>query len=94
MSSTREQVVTAIQDLIDYRHIVFGNIVNIALKGELHHLDGAVDIGETYEFKMNHFRGLDDINVNRLIKLCEVIDENIFLMMEDNDIDLNEVEFE
>ncbi|WP_285269219.1 hypothetical protein [Kaistella rhinocerotis] len=94
MNTYRDQIVIAIQDLIICRHNLFDNIVNLAMKGELGHLDGAVDQGETYEFKMNHFRGLNDKTVNTVIEICDLIDSKIMILMEENGIDYNEVDFE
>lgn len=94
MNEYRDQMVIAIQNMITARHNLFDSIVNLALKGELNHLEGFVDVGETYEFKMNHFRGVEDPNVQALIKICDVIESNIFILMEENDIDYNDVDFE
>lgn len=94
MRTQRELMVTAIQDLIICRNNIFDNIVNLAMSGELSHLANAVDIGEKYEFKMNHFRNLEDKNVNTLIKICEVIESEIPVLMDENDIDITELKFD
>lgn len=49
---------------------------------------------EPYTFTMNHFRGVEDPNVLALIKLCDLIESKIFILMEENDIDYNDVNFE
>lgn len=94
MKTQRELMVSAIQDLITCRNNIFDNIVNLAMSGELSHLADAVDIGEKYEFKMNHFRNLEDKNVNTLIKICEVIESEIPVLMDENDIDITELNFD
>lgn len=94
MRTQRELMVTAIQDLIICRNNIFDNIVNLAMAGELSHLADCVDIGEKYEFKMNHFRKLEDKNVNTLIKICEVIESEISVLMDENDIDITELSFD
>lgn len=94
MRTQRELIVTAIQDLIICRNNIFDNIVNLAMSGELSHLANAVDIGEKYEFKINHFRNLEDKNVNTLIKICEVIESEIPVLMDENDIDITELNFD
>lgn len=94
MKTQRELMVSAIQDLIICRNNIFDNIVNLAMSGELSHLADAVDIGEKYEFKMNHFRNLEDKNVNTLIKICEVIESEIPVLMDENDIDITELNFD
>lgn len=94
MNPYREQMVIAIQDMIIARHNLFHNIINLSLKGELLHLEGFVDDGEPYKFKMNHFRGIEDPNVQALIKICDTIENKVLILMEENDIDYNEVNFE
>lgn len=94
MRTQRELMVTAIQDLIICRNNIFDNIVNLAMSGELSHLADCVDIGEKYEFKMNHFKNLEDKNVNTLIKICEVIESEISVLMDENDIDITELDFD
>lgn len=94
MRTQRELMVTAIQDLIICRNSIFDNIVNLAMSGELSHLADAIDIDEKYEFKMNHFRNLEDKNVNTLIKICEVIESEIPVLMDENDIDITELNFD
>lgn len=74
-------MVSAIQDLIISRNNIFDNIVNLAMSSELSHLADTVDNGEKYDFKMNHFRNLEDKNVNTLIKICEVIESEISFLM-------------
>lgn len=93
MKSQKELMVIAVQDLIICRQNIFDNIVNLALAGELSHLADAVDIGEKYEFKLNHFRGLKDNNVNALIQICELIEGQIPVLMDENDIDITELNF-
>lgn len=94
MENNRKAIVTAIQDLIICRNNIFDNIVNLAMSGELSHLADCVDIGEKYEFKMNHFKNLEDKNVNTLIKICEVIESEISVVMDENDIDITELNFD
>lgn len=94
MNSTKDLMVTAIQDLIISRNNIFDNIVNVAMSGDSNHLADAVDVGERYEFKMNHFRNMDDENVNALIEICDLIEEFVPVLMDRNNIDVTELNFE
>lgn len=94
MSEYRDQMVIAVQDMITARHNLFESIINLSLKGELSHLQGFVDDGEPYEFHMAHFRAIEDPNVQAIIKICDVIESKVFILMEENDIDYNDVDFE
>lgn len=62
--------------------------------GELSHLADCVDIGEKYEFKMNHFIGLKDENINVLISICKTIESHIPVLMDENNIDIVELNFD
>ena len=94
MENNRKAIVTAIQDLIICRNNIFDNIVNIAMSGELNHLAEAIDIGEKYNFKLNHFRNLEDENVNALIRMVEYIESHISVLMDINNIDVSELNFD
>jgi len=94
MENNRNAIVTAIQDLIICRNNIYDNIVNIAMSGEMNHLADAIDIGEKYNFKLNHFRNLEDENVNALIRIVEYIESHILVLMDVNGIDITELNFD
>ena len=94
MDERKQLIITAIQDLIISRNNIFDNIVNIAFNGELSHLADAVDVGEKYEFKMNHFADLEDPVIKDLISICRKIERIIPIMIDTNDIDITELDFD
>lgn len=82
------------QDMIKMQYILFENIVNLSLTGEMKHLQGFVDDDESYEFSMSHFRGVEDPNVQSLIQLCDMIQHKLTELMEKNDIDYKDIDLE
>ena len=55
MQNHREKILEVIQNLIEAREIIFTQIVNLAMSGELKHLENAFDIGDEYDFKLKQF---------------------------------------
>lgn len=93
MPSHREKIVEVIRNLIETRDIIFTQIINLAMDGEMNHLKDAFDVGDVYSFSLKHFEDVEDINVKKLVKLCKNVEETIFTIMDLNGISENEVEF-
>lgn len=91
MQNHREKILEVLENLIEAREIIFTQIVNLAMSGELKHLENAFDIGDEYDFKLKHFENIEDINVKKLVNLCKNIEETIFTIMDLNGISENEV---
>ncbi len=46
----REQIIETINNLIEARHIIFEQILNLAMSNEFSHLKDAFDQGDIYSF--------------------------------------------
>ncbi len=66
-------------------------MVLIIFKQALKHLENAFDVGDEYDFKLKHFETIEDINVQKLVRLCKNTEETIFTIMNLNGISENEV---
>lgn len=93
MKNNRDKILEVIANLIDARDVVFTQIVNLAMSNELSHLDDAFDVGDAYSFKLRHFENVEDVNVKKLVELCENVEETIFNLMDLNGIKSNEINF-
>lgn len=91
MSDRRSQILETIESLIETRDIIFTQIVNLAMSGEMKHIENAFDIGDEYSFELAHFEDIEDINVQKLISLCKKTEETVFSLMNLNGINENEV---
>lgn len=91
MESQRKKILEVIQNLIEAREIIFTQIVNLSMSGELKHLENAFDVGDEYDFKLKHFEIIEDTNVQKLVKLCKNTEETIFTILDLNGISENEV---
>lgn len=67
----REQIIETINNLIEARHIIFEQILNLAMSNEFSHLQEAFDQSDVYSFSLNHFEDMEDVNVQKMVKLCK-----------------------
>ena len=91
MSDYRNQILETIENLIDAREIIFTQIINLAMTGEMKHLKDAFDVDDVYSFNMKHFETVQDENVQKLVLLCKQTEGTIFSLMNLNGINENEV---
>lgn len=89
----REQVIDSINSLIDARQTIFNQIVDFALSNEFNDINDAFDVGDTYSFSLIHFEDAKDINLVKLIEICESIEQTTFTLMNLNKIDEGELNF-
>ena len=91
MKSHKIQILETLKNLSEARNIIFTQIVNLSMSGEMKHIENVFDIGEKYNFSLKHFEKSKDINVNKLVKLCKKIESTFFTIMDLNGINENEV---
>ncbi|WP_312420758.1 hypothetical protein [Epilithonimonas sp.] len=94
MKEHNEKVYLTVQDLIISRNNTFDNIVNLAMSGEMNHLADAIDVGDKYTFTLNHFRTVEDKNVQILLQICDNLDDQIKYLVNHNELDINLLDFE
>ena len=87
----REQIITTLNNLIETREIIFEQIINLAMSNEYKDLHKTFEIGETYNFSLNHFKKMEDINVRKMVNLCKNTEKTIFTIMNINGINENEI---
>ena len=76
----REQIIQTLNNLIETREIIFEQIVNLAMSNEYSGLHNTFEIGETYNFTLNHFKKMEDINVRKIVTLCKNSEKTIDLL--------------
>ena len=87
----REQIIEKINNSIEAREIVFEQIINLAMSNEFSHLKDTFDLNDVYSFSLKHFENVEDINVQKMVKLCKKTEETIFTIMDLNGINNNEI---
>ena len=91
MAKDKTEIINVIEQLVDARDIIFTQIVNLAMSGEMLHITNTFDVGEKYSFVLSHFEGIKDVNVRKLVLLCKRTEKTIFTLMILNGINQNEV---
>lgn len=91
MNNHRNEIIKIINHLIETRETIFTQIVNLAMYGELSDINTAFDINDEYKFSLSHFENISDVNVQKLVLLCQKTEETIFSLMNINTIDESEV---
>lgn len=87
----REQTIETINNLIKAREIIFEQIINLAMSNEFDHLKETFDESDIYTFSLKHFENMEDVNVQKLVKLCKNTEKTVFTIMDLNGINKNEV---
>jgi hypothetical protein len=87
----REQTIETINNLIKAREIIFEQIINLAMSNEFDHLKDTFDESDIYTFSLKHFENMEDVNVQKLVRLCKKTEKTVFTIMDLNRINKNEV---
>lgn len=71
----KENLKDALANLIKVNESIFDSLIPIAMHGELSEWNASVPIGETHQFDFMLFKNSEDINIQKLVKLIETVDE-------------------
>lgn len=91
MITYREQIILSVNNLIEAREIIFEQIVNLAMSNEFKKTHETFEEGESYTFSLKHFERMEDINVQKLVKLCKTTEKTIYTILNINGISEKEV---
>lgn len=92
MKKDKSQVIEVLKNLIEAREIIFSQIVNLSMLGEMKEIGNVFERGDSYEFTLSHFEDIEDANVRKLIKLCKKTEKTIFDILNLNGITENEID--
>ncbi len=71
----RFSLINAYKTLLDINDELFTSMINLAMSGELRDIDQAFEVGESFDFQLEHIKGTNDINLNKLISHYELIED-------------------
>ena len=91
MAKDKTEIIKVIEQLVEARDIIFTQIVNLAMSGEMLHITNTFNIGENYTFVLSHFEDIEDLSVRKLVQLCKKIEKTIYTIMNLNGIKENEI---
>ncbi|MBZ9632536.1 hypothetical protein LB465_17285 [Salegentibacter sp. LM13S] len=67
MDYYRANLINTYKHLIKARNDLMTQAINLAMTGELKHIDEAFDVGETFHFDIDQLKGSNDVNLNMII---------------------------
>ena len=67
MEHYRGNLITTYKYLISVRNDLMTQAINLAMIGELKHIDEAFDVGDTFNFDIDQLKGSNDVNLNLII---------------------------
>lgn len=72
----RKSLIETANYLIEVRHNLLGNALNVAMNNELKEIDSAFDEGDQYTFQLAHLENSDDNNLQKIVELIKSIEKN------------------
>lgn len=70
----KEQLIDAVNKIVEIRETLFDAIVPLALEGELKEWNDTIENGEYFTFTKDMFEGANDINIKLLMELLNNVD--------------------
>ena len=71
----REHIVITYQHLLDFHQRLFTRIICVGMSGELKEIQDTFEVGDSYHFENDQFRDLKDVNVHKLIRFYDQLEE-------------------
>jgi hypothetical protein len=90
----KENLIETINTLVQCESMIFSSAVNLLMNGELKEIDKVFEVGEIYEFNINHFETSTDINIQYLTKVLKSVKNTIESLQNINAINDDEVDWE
>ncbi|MDH4092123.1 MAG: hypothetical protein OEV74_17465 [Cyclobacteriaceae bacterium] len=90
----RKDFIRSVNYLVQVRHGLFDEAMNLAMLGDLRDINDAFEVGDTYTFELAHLQNSADSNVNALVSLIEEIQGIVDSLVSVNNIDRKEIEWE
>jgi len=87
----RKRLIETINMLLKSEEKLFSSSVYLLLSGELKEIDEVFEVGDEYEFNLNHFKTSDDINVKKMSGLIEQLRGTVEFLMNVNNIKENDL---
>ena len=80
-----------INTLLESEAQLFSATLHLLMSGELKEIDEVFEVGDVYEFNLNHFKTSDDINVKQLSGLIEQLGETADFLINVNNLKENDL---
>lgn len=87
----RKRLIETIDTLLESEEKLFSSSVYLLLSGEFNEIEKFFDVGDEYEFNLNHFKTSNDINVKQMSGLIEKLRGTVEFLMNVNNVKENDL---
>jgi hypothetical protein len=94
MSIYREKILMAYKYLLEVHEELLTRTINVGMTGEMADINKTFKVGDTYDFDIEQFRGTPDINLNKLIRFYDELEDVMNSLANINGIKEEELEDE
>ncbi len=74
MEPYREKILLTYKFLLKTHEELLTRTINVGMSGELAEVNKVFQVGDTYNFDMEHFKGTPDTNLNKLIDFYDELE--------------------
>jgi hypothetical protein len=86
----RDNLIVAVNNLIEFENNLFNDLLNVAMSNEYKEIDDTFEIGDEFNFSLEHFENSNDQNVIKLVNLIKEIRQSVETIMNINNIKEND----
>lgn len=88
----RTHLITAYQNILDFKSELFTDALNIAMAGDMKEVNEAFEEGDVFTFSMEHLENSNDANLQKLVELLKNIDNTLASLSNLNNIQESELD--
>ncbi len=70
----RKRLIEVYEGLVSFHRDFFSASLNLAMAGQLKDIDEVFEIGDTYNFDIEHLKGTNDTNLNKFLEFYEQLE--------------------
>lgn len=75
MTAYREKIIMTYKYLLEVHEELLTRTINVGMTGELAEVNKIFEVGDTYNFDIEQFRGTPDINLNKLVEFYDDLED-------------------
>ena len=90
--SYRYQLVTAYQNILNFKNELFTDALNIGMAGDMKEINEAFEEGDVFTFSIEHLENSNDVNLQKLVTLLKQMDDTLASLANLNAIQESELD--
>jgi hypothetical protein len=86
----RHSLIYSIKELIKTRDVVFECAFRVAMNNQLEEFNDVFEVGDEYQFNIEHFEDSNDINLKLIVNLLKEVELTVNKLENINNVNLDE----